>query len=185
MFNLFAPSFFQKKICKLPGIGTLTLINTDAQSDFINTSIIAPKQEIAFTQSPDGENIFNEFSAISQLINEKLNAEGQVAIDGVGVFTKASGGAITFSSIQLDDAFMPPVHAERVVRQHAMHNMLVGDKETTNIAMSEMMQTDQQEGQVKNYWWIAAVILAVIAAATFILYYRQGGNMLLGNTVRL
>jgi hypothetical protein len=67
MYNLIAASFFQKKSCLLPGIGSLSLITHSAITDFPVKQIKAPVQEIIFTPGTEDEKGFNEFSAISEL----------------------------------------------------------------------------------------------------------------------
>ena len=44
-----ASSFFHKKICVLPGLGTLKLVTHAAETDFSNTQIKSPRQEIIFS----------------------------------------------------------------------------------------------------------------------------------------
>jgi hypothetical protein len=181
MYNLFAPSLFQKKTCKLPGIGTLSLIAHEAASDFINTSIKAPYQEIIFTPASVKENVFNEFSAISELIIRKLNTEGEVNLEGVGIFTKGDDGVFIFTPLQLDEVYTPAVRAERMVRQHAKHTILVGDKETTNEVMAEFY-TEEIKSTTDN-WWIWAIIILATSIAILIYYFMQDGNASLGNAL--
>lgn len=96
MFNFIASSFFQKKHCQLPGIGSLSLVKRPAQTDFVNGQIKAPIEEILFTPAKNGKPVFNEFSAISELMIRKMDEEGEVALAGIGIFVKKETGLINF-----------------------------------------------------------------------------------------
>ena len=180
MFDLIAPSFFQKKQCHLPGIGSLLLITHPAQTDFVNTQIKAPVQEIKFISVTDDENIFNEFSAISELMKRKLDEEGTVVLNGGGAFTKDDSGDIHFEALQLDDIYTPPVTAARVIRQDAEHNILVGDKETNTVAMTEYFN---ETPVLKDRWWVWAIVLGAIAIAALSFYFYTHGWNALGNII--
>lgn len=173
MYNVIASSFFQKKSCRLPGIGILELVTTPAEYDFPNKQIKAPRQKILFIPSNSTDNSFNEFSAISQLLKDRLNKEGSVAIDGLGLFTKDSNGITAFSAEEISEDFFLPVAAERVIHKDAAHAILVGDKETTNVVMTEYYTETSIE---KNRWWIwGAIALAAVAAAIIAYYVSQHG----------
>ncbi len=171
MYSIIAPSFFQKKKCVLPGIGRLSLVTHAAETDFYNTQIKAPRQEIVFTSGTEA-NIFNEFSAISEMMQRHLDEEGSVALHGVGTFTKDTTGAISFAPIQIDNDFTQPVTAERVIHKDAPHAILVGDKETTNVVMAEYYT---EETVAKDRWWVWALVLGSIAIAALILYIIKYG----------
>ncbi len=177
MFNIIAASFFQRKSCVLPGIGKLSLVTYPAASDFSNKQIVAPVQEIVFTPSVD-EKLFNEFSAISELMKKKLDEEGEVDLAGIGVFTKSKEGDIKFTPIQLDENIQVPVSAVRVIREHAQHAMLVGDKETTNTQMTELLN---EEAPAKDKWWILAIVLGAAGLLALIIYLYQHGINAFGN----
>ena len=172
MYNIIAPSFFQKKNCVLPGIGSLSLLTHPAESDFTNTQIKAPRQEIVFTSSSSGYGVFNEFSAISEMMKRNLDEEGRVELLGIGTFTKDSKGNIIFSAIQLDDNFNQPVTAERVIHKDAAHAILVGDKETTNVVMTEFYN---EEPAITDRWRVWALLLAAIGIGTVVYYLSQYG----------
>ena len=50
--------------------------------------------------------------------------------------------------------------------------MLVGDRETTTLAMSEMLT---EETSTKRRWWIFALVVALIAAAILIYRFTKDG----------
>jgi hypothetical protein len=178
MYNIIAASFFQKRSCVLPGIGRLSLITHSAQTDFTNKQIMAPVQEIVFSPGTAEEQLFNEFSAISELMKKKLDEEGEVALAGIGVFTKSSSGDINFTAVKPGDDIQQPVSAIRVIRERSEHTMLVGDKETTNTEMTELLNEDEP---AKDKWWIWAIVLGAAALLALAIYLYQHGINAFGN----
>ena len=182
MDYLIAPTLFQNKTCRLPGIGTLNIVTASAETDFINTQIRAPLPSVVFIAELEDTDVYNEFTALSELIKKDLDEKGMVTLKGVGDFLKNKEGSIDFLPQPLPRLFTPPVVAERIIRQHAEHAMLVGDKETTNKVMSEYFVEDEaEEKPATNRWWIWAIVLGVIGAAILALYILQNGFNLLGN----
>lgn len=174
MFDIIASSFFQKKSCRLPGIGNLELAYTPAQYDYGSRHIKAPRETVLFIASSPYDNHFNEFSAISQLIKDELDKKGNVEITGLGSFTKDSSGSIQFEALPVNDDFLQPVVAEKVIHTDAEHAILVGDKETTNTVMSEYYSEETAEAGSK--WWIWALALGAIGMAAVIVYISTNGT---------
>jgi len=182
MDYLIAPTLFQNKICRLPGIGTLSVITNKAENDFVNSRLSAPLPSIIFSASKGNENRFNEFTALSELIKKDLDEKGSVTIQSVGNFIKNELGDVDFIPLEINKIFTPVVIAERVIRNATEHTILVGDKETTNKVMSEYFVEDEvEEKPTRSRWWIWAIVLGVIGAAILALYILQNGFNLLGN----
>lgn len=173
---MIAYSFFQKKACLLPGIGTLELLTHSAETDFINGKIVAPVQQIIFEPQQNAENTFNEFSAISEVLLNELNNKGHVFVEGIGTFFKKDS-AISFDANNIDEIYTPAVAAIRVQRENAAHDILVGDKQTTNVIMSEFFADDTKVEKV--YWWVWAAVLASFAIGLIGFYcFKNGFNNL-------
>lgn len=179
MYDLIAPAFFQKKSCRLPGIGQLTLTTTPAEIDFSNKQIVAPFQSIVFVPISGNENVYNEFSAISELMKKNLDEEGSINLAGIGHFYKETNGTIRFEQVVLNPVFLQPVSAVRTIRQDAEHNMLVGDKKTTNVEMTEFL--NEEDPIPPDRWWIWAIVLGLIGIGLLTVYFTQNGWSLLGN----
>lgn len=179
MYNFIAASFFRRKSCVLPGIGKLALVTYPASADFSNKQIQAPVQEIVFTPIASGDHLFNEFSAISELIKKSLEETGLVNLAGIGVFTKSDAEEIKFTPVQLDENMQAPVAAVRVIRQRSEHAMLVGDKETTNTQMTELL--NEEEAPSKSKWWVWAAILGAAGLVLLAIYLSQHGTNAFGN----
>lgn len=182
MFDIIASSFFQKKSCRLPGIGNLELVTTSAEYDFGSRQIKAPKETILFIPSPSADKYFNEFSAISQLMKDELDRNGLVEVTGLGSFTKDNSGNIHFDAVMVSEDFYQPVAAEKVIHKDAEHSILVGDKETTNTEMTEYYE--ETETEAKSKWWVWAVVLGAIGLAAVGYYlYANGFNGLASQSV--
>ena len=195
MHDLIASYLFQNKTCPLPGLGNLSVTTTGAQSDFSNNVIIPPVSSIQFTP---GET--DTASLLTWLAN-KTNSDKQEAssaldnfcdqlknnsgsnLDGVGNFVVNSNGEINFVPIELPGAFTQPVTAERVIRLDAQHEMLVGDKQTTNIAMTEYLN---EESPKKDRWWIWAIVLGAVSLSLIFLYAAdKNASAEFGNAIKI
>jgi hypothetical protein len=177
MDYLIAPTLFQNKTCRLPGIGTFTIVTDTAITENHNKLINAPKPSIVFTPLQDDKNGFNEFTALSELIKKDLHTQGTVNLKGVGDFIKNQDGSIGFVPIQLEPNFTPPVVAEIAIHQDAGYARLVGDKETSHITQPAYLP----EEVVKDRWWVWAIVLGAVGLAVLIFYLSQHGFNLLGN----
>ena len=178
MYQIIAPTLFQNKICRLPGIGTLVMVAHSAETDFVNARIKSPIETIDFIAENKEEKIFNEFSAMSELLQSNLNENGSFLLRGIGTFKKDNAGDIQFAPITIDPIFTPPIAAERVIRQDGEHAILVGDQQTTNVEMTEYFS---EQPLLKDRWWVWAIILAAISVGAFSFYFYQHGFNGLGN----
>lgn len=97
----------------------------------------------------------------------KTRLSGSVtSIDGIGNFSVNGNGDILFNAENINPLFVQPVPAERVIRREASHDMLVGDKQTTNIEMNEYFNEEKEK---KDRWWIWAIILGLIGIITVLI----------------
>jgi hypothetical protein len=191
MHYLIASYLFQNKSCPLPGLGTLWVSPGKAEADFLNTVIKAPSPSIVFEAGEnDPANLVEYIAAKTnrsvEQTTEKLalfcndlktttTSNKPAALNGVGNFFIDSSGKINFRSAQLPTAFLQPVKAGRVIHPEAEHQLLVGDKETTNTLMNEYFN----EAPVKKKrWWIWAIVLAVLALLIILLYLNNTAALL-------
>ena len=184
MDYLIAPTLFQNKTCRLPGIGTLNIITASAESDFINSQIKAPLPSVVFIAELEDADVYNEFTALSELIKRDIDEVGSVTLIGIGDLVKGAESTISFLPQQLSQVFVPAVVAKRVVRQDAEHAILVGDKQTTNTVMTEYFVEDIS-AKLVYHWWAAAIILGIVGLAIVAYYISQNGFNLLGNAIGL
>ncbi len=179
MYDVIASAFFQKKYCRLPGVGNLELLTIPAEYDFPSQQIKAPRQQIQFIRAARTDNVFNEFSAISQLLREHLQREGTVDIRGLGTFSKQADGTIDFTAALISDDLFQPVLAQKVIHKDAEHSILVGDMETTNVEMTEFF--NEEAVVVADRWWIGALIAGLVGIAVIAYYLSQNGPGQLGS----
>lgn len=175
--DIVAHRLYNLKTCLLPGVGTLNLVTEPAEADFINSSILSPRQRIVFEGSQNGVS-GNELSAFAHQLHHELEQNAEVLLPGIGKLSKTGNGDITFEAESVPDSFYPSVHTVRVIRQDATHQILVGDKETTNVVMTEYFNETVSN---KEKWWIWAAALAVVGIAILAWYFYVYGFNNLGN----
>jgi hypothetical protein len=196
MHNFIASFLFQNNYCPLPGIGTLVLNQQSAESDFAGKKIYPPKSTIRFSaETADAavlvafikneKNISTEEAAavlqnFSTEISNKLSVDKTMELHNIGTLQN-NNDTISFTEKALPDFFVQPVIAERVIHPQAEHSILVGEKETTNTAMTEYYA---DEPVAKDRWWIWAIVLGTIAVAV-ITYHFTSNNFSLGNQIKV
>ena len=183
----------------MPGLGSLSLTTLPANTDISNKNMTAPAHQIMFNEeeSNSGElisylsqktqsNTFEAAAALDHYCDGLKNALAEkktAAIEGTGMFEVDDSGKLIFTAKELPPAFLPQVQAERVIHPETEHQMLVGDKETTNIQMAEYFNV---ETVTKDRWWIWAVLLGVIGLLAVLIYLNDADNSsLLGNAVKI
>ena len=184
MHHLIASYLFQNKTCPLPGLGTLSIVQLNAETDFSNTAIKTPAPNIVFdSKETDADNLLDyiasktHFTALELIemlaqfgnnIKTAVIANTPAALNGVGNFFTDVSGNINFKPGNLPAAFLQPVKAERVIHPQAEHNILVGDKETTNTVMTEYFSDETPVK--KSRWWIWAIVIGIIALVMILIY---------------
>ena len=192
-----ASYLFLHKVCPLPGLGTLSITGSEAAYDFSSKVFTAPKPAIYFEQAEtDASGLLNYISsktggdkdasteALTRFCSDlkrKIADETEVHLSSVGSFVVDASGAISFKQDDLPAIFMQPVFAERVIHPDAEHQILVGDKETTNTLMTELLAP---KSETKDRWWIWAILLGMIGIAAIVIYFTQfNGTAAFGNAV--
>jgi hypothetical protein len=193
-----ASYLFQSKICPLPGLGTLSVTNDAAESDFTIKTFSAPKPVIHFTAAEtDSSRLLNYLSATTGAdkyeatealthfcddLKQKIADEKKVTLDSIGNFFVDGSGKINFIQDELPAAFTQPVFAERVIHPDAEHQILVGDKESTNTEMTELLVP---KSIIKNRWWIWAIVMGAIGLLALLIYFTEfNGAYPFGNVIK-
>lgn len=197
MQQFIASYLFQNKTCPLPGLGTLLINNTGTEADFSNKLIAAPKPFIHFkneevnaedflayvTKSTEIDkqevaNIYNQFGDTL-----KNNIADGITIEQIGKLSVDAQGKINFTQEELPATFTQPVFAERVIHPQAEHQILVGDKETTNTLMTEMLAPKEA---TTDRWWIWAIVLGAISLVALLIYFSGTANTsMFGNATKI
>ena len=193
MQQLIAQYLFHNKNCSLPGLGTLSVETSNASSDFVNKQILPPVPSITFSPLDSDADDFvnyiatNEHKSYGESMDQvnhyvSLLKQGQL-INGVGQFLVDASGNIEFKAAEINSNLLLAVKAERVIHPEAEHNMLVGDKETTNTQMTEYYT---EETVVKDRWWIWAIVLGIAGIAAILIYLNDSNsNDLFGSAINI
>jgi hypothetical protein len=194
-----ASYLFQNRTCPLPGLGTLSILNSGAEADFTNKQITAPKPFIHFTDmETDASGLLdylsmktesNKYEVTEALdhfcdkIKKEMTDRADVKLEGIGNFFVDGSGKINFKQEELPASFLQPVFAERVVHPDAEHQILVGDKETTNTIMTEFLAP---KAETKDRWWIWAIVLGVTGLLLLVIYFAElNGASTFGNAIKI
>jgi hypothetical protein len=193
-----ASYLFQHKTCPLPGLGTLSVIDSGAESDFTNKAFTAPKSAVHFEQTESdttglldylsattGADKYEATEALSHFcdnLKKQITDKADVRLNCLGSFFVDASGAINFKPDELPRAFMQPVFAERVIHPDAEHQILVGDKETTNTVMTELLAP---KSNTKDRWWIWAIVLGALGLVALLIYFTEfNGTYPFGNVIQ-
>ena len=143
------------KSISIPGMGTIYVERVPANSDFVNRQILPPGYQFRFDKyfdAPDKE-FFSFLSAEKQIadfeairlynewaydLRNRLKGEEPVEWKGVGQLYQDANGEIHFQAQKSDRFPLKPV-LRTCCKNNTAHTMLVGDKETTTLAMTELL----------------------------------------------
>jgi CCDC81-like prokaryotic HU domain 2 len=194
-----ASFLFHLRNCPLPGIGTLKMQHTGAAGDFTSKMIAAPRAAIIFNSGAEddqglvaylsaaqGANRHESKQALDQFcdkLKQQLASGQQVNMPGIGVFYADNNGDIHFTEQALPASYYQPVVAERVIHPNDEHQILVGDKETTNTIMTELLAP---KDEARDNWWVWAIVLGLVAISMIILYFNMSNNTAsFGNSIKI
>ena len=189
MEHLIEKYLLQKNYCPLPGLGCL-LVETESASINIGDKLItAPTMKIVFSESNYSADAFLLFISkeknIEQAIAEKalnrfvdsiksIDQIQQIKINKTGAFYKDYNDVITFKNFVIPSEFAPAVPLERVIHPNSSHQIIVGDKERSNIFMTDSLLKTKKSA--KSKWWIAAVVFALIGIGGIVFFYACFSN---------
>ncbi len=194
-----ASYLFQNKSCPLPGIGTLSVLSSGAEADFTDKSIAAPNSFISFANTESdttgllkylaatGSGSIDETAqSLDQFcddLKKRIAEQSFVNLNQIGNFFIDGSGNIDFKQEELPAVFSQAVYAERVIHPEAEHQILVGDKETTNTIMTERLAAIPE---TKDRWWIWAVVLGAISLVLLLIYFTEfSGTSSFGNVIKI
>jgi hypothetical protein len=183
------------RFCPLPGIGQLIIQQQPAVLHFTENKLAAPTDSILLKSEINNQPLLMDWiqtemgvtgDVVHQLLNDFTQSilnltEEQTRTFGVlGSFLKDAGGRIQFVQATLPEGFAPNVTLKRVIHPNAIHSVRVGDKESTNTEMTEMLNETVETK--KSKWWMAAAFFALLSIVGFVLYLNQeGSHASLGN----
>jgi hypothetical protein len=115
------------------------------------------------------EEVFDGFESMAAAHQAQLHESGKLDLGALGILSRDADGAITFNARQMASAFQP-LPAARVIRQGALHHMMVGDTEKTNAEMEAYFAGVPAE---KDRWWWLPLAIGIVAVA-LIIWKRMG-----------
>lgn len=191
MERLIRTYLLQKSSVSIPGLGTIYVERSPARSDFINRQLLPPSYHFRFDKYFDapGKDFFiflasrkniEDYEAI-KLYNEwahslrnNIGTDQSSALEGIGVLKRDMSGEIVFEPENPPDALSVAVPVQRIVRTNAKHTMLVGDREVSNVEMTDYLHDEVHKE--KTSWWIYALIVAAIALTAILFHFFRGAN---------
>jgi nucleoid DNA-binding protein len=189
-----AAYLFQLNRISLPGLGSFSVTKSPAMPDFVNRQIMAPVVSTSYSEKVDEdaadafmqyvskkEGISNQqaddmYRVWCGSVQQQLQEGGHVLLPGIGTLQQQNG-MVVFEQEQLPKVFFPAVHAERVIHPEAEHNILVGDKETTNVEMTDYFAAEPVK---KDRWWIWALVLGLLGSGIILYQVLQYGTGIFG-----
>lgn len=187
----------QKRYCTLPGVGQLLYVEETQAIPQADKIMFSHSQNIVLKQYDleDYKPFFKLLQACA--IEAQSNVELEMGnycdriltlkhnetlgLLGVGHFYRDAAGSIAFET---DAACrqITTLHANRIVRADATHQMLVGDTATTTESMAAYYNNEPVSK--RSLWWVAALIIALIAAGLIAAYFFAGfSNGNFGNAI--
>lgn len=175
----------------IPGLGSIYILKKPVTTDFVNKQLFPSSFSYRFdkfTDTPEEElyryiaarkripeqDAMQSYNHFATELRAKIKTDGYYEWEGVGVFKQDVNGEIIFEDKR---SLLPlaPVPARRVIRKDAQHAILVGDKEKTNVQMSEMLNEEEVVTVKKDRWWIYALILFLIGLIVIFIHFYQNG----------
>jgi hypothetical protein len=191
MFDILNSYLFLNKSISIPGLGTIYLETLPSSIDISTKNILPPLYYFRFDKyfdSPD-KAFFSylathkkmaEYEALkwytefAYQLREKINQEKKVKWEAVGELIKDYEGNIAFETSLGTPFFLQPVPARQVIRQDAQHVLLVGDRERTNVEMSEWLHQEPAHKKERT-WWLFTLIVILIAIGILLYHFSSNG----------
>lgn len=185
MFQQLTNYLLQFHRVSIPFIGTIELLPQPARLDVVDKVIYPPYYTPSYLQDERISRhqlyfLSSELQADLQSTEQFLEKMGRELSDriknapfvwnGIGTFTYVNN-QFTFEP-QPASTPLPPVPAERVLREHVQHSVLVGDQVVLSEAYPEL-----EERPLKNYSTLILWIVAALALL-FILFFIYKDNSL-------
>lgn len=171
----------------LPGMGTVCLEQIPAKLDFANKQILPPsffykldsrrdQTDRKFLEWIAASFGISDWEAIKSLnefsfaLKDKIAAEGKAVWEDVGSFSRDERGNLLLESATVNLAGEQPIPADKVIREHAEHVLLVGEQEKSSLEMEAFFTAEKTK---PDYAWLVALILTALSVL-FAGWYLSG-----------
>ena len=189
-----------QKQLHLPGIGTFRMERESADLDFAAREVRPPVYSVAlhhgnglvtrkFYQFLAGQWSVSESDAVIRFndflfeLKQQINAGAKQHWPGIGTLSKGLAGEIRFQP-DLRKSITRPVPATKVIREHAGHQVRVGEDERSSAEMIELLQVAPPRPNGSKIWiWI--IILAALAFVAWYFYDQGWLGLSAGNRTRV
>jgi nucleoid DNA-binding protein len=191
MEQLVRTYLLQKSSISIPGLGTIYVERSPARSDFINKQLLPPSYHFRFDKYFDapGKEFFTylaskknieDYEAIkvynewAHSLRNNIGTDQSVTLDGIGMLKRDLAGDVLFEAVAAPETYNISVPAKRLVRTNVKHTMIVGDREVSNVEMTDYLHDEVHKE--KTSWWIYALIIAAVALTAILFHYFRSGN---------
>jgi hypothetical protein len=167
----------------LDGVGVIRVASQPAQYDVAERAFVPPTAALSFEQLTADNSI--SMQPLVRFVAQQLQSTEEEAFEKVMLWQNETaqqlqqGDAVAigaFGTLHQQDnqvVFLPAtlqtgfesIAAERVIREGAVHQMVVGDVETNSTKMEAYYG---QEEKATDRWWLLPMIVAAVAIALII-----------------
>ncbi|AYD48911.1 hypothetical protein [Arachidicoccus soli] len=169
----------QNKKISIPQVGSISIVNRDAEDDFGEKTIVPPTYSFLYKKENDAiaENAFMQFATQKLQVTESIvkdfldrlaeefSTSKRLDIDGVGVITDEKDN-LNFQPHSSWRCYSP-ILVNRVIHADAKHVVRVGEDEKTSTEMQELLSKEKQ----KKYWWAYVLVILLFLAGCGYMYY--------------
>ena len=172
----------------LPGIGHFIIEETPASLQFAAKQLQPPASRISFVPvtHPTNNHFYTFLSrewGVDKVIAirrykeevegmaEELKNRGTCELNGIGTLQKTKDGSLSFLADEPSFSLFSVLPADRVLRKHTQHTVLVGEQEHIKTYSLETNNEIVDEEEAKDKWQLYALILAIVAVLMIVLYY--------------
>ena len=175
---------FQKQV-SVKDVGTFSVEELPARLDFPNRLLHSPEQILHFNTTWSDDELFEQWlqkesglskqeikdqlQHLSVEFQHTLSAANELVWNGIGRFFRNDQQLILFTP-SFETLKRPPLPAEKVIRKHAQHSLLVGEQEKTNVEMQELLQNPLIK--TLNFQWLFALALFLASILATLLVYN-------------
>lgn len=190
VLTLLTKYLLQYRRISIPHVGTFELQQRPSQFNVVDKLMLPPSFVLNWNNSDTlSEHQLAYLSAVAQSDKQKMQEELEVfgkkfkskiqtsSFNWNGIATiKADNGSIAIENDLLQIEGWQAVPAHKIMREHADHNMLVGDEQTTSQQMTSRLGKRRTK---KSYAVLIGWIVLVLALLAIVfLLYKEGFNPL-------
>jgi hypothetical protein len=189
VFNQLTTYLLQYKRVSIPSVGTILLIQHPPQLDIANKQILPPGYT---AELRDGESISeHQLNFLAARLNqEKEKVRQLLAENGLWLKEKINSEGFEWKGIGLirqpgETTAVPltaltAVPAERVLREGATHNLLVGDQQMTSTEMTNRQAEDSKVVEKERSLFMIIGWIILLLAIFYIVFVLYQGKFRIG-----